>query len=65
MSPNLRSKRLDVLADVGTLSSGGFLGYAINIMTGEKPSPALVVATLLGGLLLGVGSIVIKSKKLE
>ena len=50
---------------MATLFGGGFLGYAINILTGDKPSAALIVATMLAGLLLGIGAIVIKSRKLD
>ena len=65
VNPNPRPKWLDVLADIATLFGGGFLGYAINVMTGEKPDITKISITLLAGLLLGIGAIVIKSKKID
>ncbi len=65
INPDPRPKWLDVLADVATLLGGGFLGYAINVMTGDHPAIPLIAATLLSGLSLGIGAMVIKSKKLR
>ncbi len=65
VNPDPRPKWLDVLADVATLFGGGFLGYAINIMTGDAPDLRMIVGMMLSGLILGIGAIVIKNKKIR
>ena len=64
LNPSPRPRWLEVLLDVGVLIAGGFIGYAINILTGQSPDHDKVWLSLTAGGLIGVLSTTLKHIKL-